>query len=217
MIIKAVVAAILLLPVILGGCGSSSSDATGETSTSTTSEVPVDTTREVPARVILKTTDIDKATYIARANLRCDGVWHHMLRSYTEIYPSVAHAFRTEPNPSPKAEKGFETAAQETLLPYLQEEFDNVQYLGAPEGEDEPVTTVLRALQDAVYDGQEQTVSTPQQLAAFFIDFNQLARQYGIDHCLTQATRFDPTGKPREPTQTSAPLRPSSVSVGASN
>lgn len=181
----------MLLPVLLSGCGNSGGDATGEKPTSTTAEVPVDTTREVPARVILKTTHLDKAEYIRRANLQCDSVWHNMLRSFAEIYPSVAHAFQKESNPTPKAEKGFEIAAQETLLPYLQEEFDNVQYLGAPEDEDEPVTTVLRALQNAVYDGQEQTVSTPDQLAAVFANFNQRAREYGIKHCLTQASRFE--------------------------
>lgn len=89
--------------------------------------------------------------------------------------------------------KPFAAASKNIFLPSLQIQFDDIQYIGAPEGEEAQVEEMIGALQLAVFSAQEQTVSSPAQMAKIFADFNRLALAYGLDSCPVEEDTFAPS------------------------
>ena len=164
-----VLAIALAIAAIAAGCGGGS-DATGDPSTSEGS------TAVIPP---VKTSSISKAEYIPRANKVCDESWESMLESFASRYHSATKG------------KPFVEASENIFLPSMQFWFDDISYIGAPEGEKDQVENMLESLQLAVYKGEEQPVSSPKQLVAIFADFSHLAGQYGLDSCLVEESSFE--------------------------
>lgn len=81
-------------------------------------------------------------------------------------------------NPSQEQIAGF---AADTMVPNIQEQHDDIEALGAPEGDEDEVTAILDALQEAIdaveADPGSITSSDP------FTEANELATDYGLEGC----------------------------------
>lgn len=163
----AALAAVLAIAAIATGCGGSSGEnaRTSETTGPNTS---------------VTTSSITTAEYIDRANGVCDEAWPRMLYSFERRYGGTLKG------------KPFAAASKNIFLPSLQIQFDDIHYIGAPEGEQEQVEEMVDALQAAVYSGEKQTITLPAQMVKIFAKFNRLASQYGIDSCPVEEASFQP-------------------------
>lgn len=157
------ICAVALASAATLGCGSGSSNEASVTSGPRTS---------------VTTSSVSKTEYINRANGVCEKSWAIALPSFQRRYKSTLHG------------KAFNAASQNIFLPSLQLQFDDIQYIGAPDGDERQVEEMIGALQLAVYRGEEQIVSSPRQMVHIFAKFSRLAIQYGIDSCPVEEATF---------------------------
>lgn len=69
--------------------------------------------------------------------------------------------------------------------------YDRIRDLGAPPGEEEAIEEIIGAMQEGVERGKRQVrVTTPAQLEALFVRYNQLAREYGLHECQVSGTHL---------------------------
>jgi hypothetical protein len=166
----------LFAATIVSGCGGSSSDDSAEGSINRPSEPGI----ELPLALV----SLSRTQYLAQANALCRRSWADMLTKF---------ARRRNDFKGNEAQL-FAFYSRNSFLPHMQFWFDDIVYLGAPEGEPEPYEGALEALQAAVYEGQERRISSPAQFAAIFADFNRRARKAGLDECLVEADSFPVDG-----------------------
>ena len=132
----------------------------------------------------MKTSSYNTERYVERANKICERSWRQMHERFAR--------FRQEQSPHTSDEEVFEEASQNIFLAGMQFWFDDISWIGVPKGDERGVEGMLDTMQQAIFDGQEQDISTPAQLVAVFDSYNQLAQQYGVDSCLVEAASFEP-------------------------
>ena len=166
-------AAALVVAVAIAGCGGDSSTATGEQ----TFSVKADTTMTAGS--------ITKAQFIDRVDKICHDGMAVVRKNFTE--------YSGWQSPHLSKEDLFAKAVRLSFLAGLDfEVFDKIFLLKAPEGETKQVEEVIGAMQLAVERGQrELRVPSPAQLTALFADYNQRAREYGLNgECLVDGTQL---------------------------
>jgi len=117
---------------------------------------------------------LPKAEFVDQANEICE-------QGDTEIDQAAEETF-TGGRPSPEQIEGF---ASETLVPSIQGQIDDIEALGAPEGDEEQIQEFLDKAQQAL----DELEADPSLLAASegaqdpFAEVNQLADDYGLTAC----------------------------------
>jgi hypothetical protein len=156
------------------GCGGDGSDGTSK------QDRDLSTVPRIGLPVF--TGSLTKAQFIARSNEFCRESWADMLQE-------AARHRRERASKASEAEL-FAYSSRYSFLPHIQFWFDDISYLGAPKGEEEQVEDMLKALQWAVYSGEERRIASIELMTAVFSSFNRLAREYGLDECLVDRGAF---------------------------
>jgi hypothetical protein len=84
----------------------------------------------------------------------------------------------------------FAYLTRNIFLGHMQFWFDDISYIGTPDGERDQLEAMLETLQAAVHRGDEQRVSSPRALASLMGGFSRLARSYGLDECVVKPSSF---------------------------
>lgn len=163
----------LLVAIAIAGCGNGTDDdseATRDLSTVPRIGLPVFTGK------------LTKAQYLDRANGLCRESWADMLREYAR--------YRWERGGRESEAAVFAYSSRLSFLPHMQFWFDDISYLGAPEGDEVDVENFLKALQWAVFSGEERRISSVELMMAVFGSFSRFARAYGLDECVVDRESF---------------------------
>lgn len=162
----------LVLALAIAGCGSDSTeDPTGASSTAATSQTPP---KAIGLPLIVNS--ISKAELIAKANERCRESWPVMRREYA----------RFEKNQGRQVASA--RLSKVTIPGHAQFWFDDITYLGSPEGEKQELEDIFKALQLAVYVAQEEKRPSPALLTGIFGSFNRVAEDYGLRGCIVNGS-----------------------------
>jgi hypothetical protein len=171
---------------LLSACGSGDSgtsaqqpsETAGATKTPATANAafhpnypPLKVPGHKPIPVITVRPSLTKAHYIARANAICKESIEQMKKSVRA-----------------QGLGSYFERSEQIYLPSMQFWFDDIDYLGAPLGDAGQVEAMMRAVQVAVWRGQERGVYSGQQMAALFSKFSRMARHYGLDRCVVRST-----------------------------
>jgi hypothetical protein len=84
--------------------------------------------------------------------------------------------------PSGPSEDDLNAFVTDTLVPNLQSQHDAIAALGAPEGDEDTVSSLLDQLQSAI-DGVKADPSSVASGTDTFADVNQAAQDYGLKKC----------------------------------
>jgi hypothetical protein len=95
------------------------------------------------------------------------------------IEQEAEQQFKSGGEPSAKEQEQFYT---DTVLPNIQSQIDGIRALTPPEGDEEQVTAILDAAQEAI-DESEQDPSVVTGGDDPFAEANQLAEEYGLKDC----------------------------------
>lgn len=175
--------AIVLAIVFAAGCGSKGQQGTVRTGAGTVT---------AETGLPLNPSSLTKAQFLVRANRLCRESWAAMRKEFSQ--------FRAERGSGMSDAQLFAYSARNNFLTHIQFWFDDISYLGAPTGvksETESMMQILqpedtlKALELAVFSGQERRVSDAKQLGAIFSSYDRLARKYGLDDCLVEETSFE--------------------------
>ncbi len=123
---------------------------------------------------------MSKAEYVDRASAECDENWERIREVLATRYGGAHRGGR------------FNQASQDSFLPTLQIQFDDLSYLDAPDGDKDTVEAMLTELQLAVWKGEEERMSSQAQFVELFSPFSQMAHEYGIPRCVISPTSFPP-------------------------
>lgn len=131
-----------------------------------------------------------KARFVARVNQICRNGWKVILQNFRE--------YSGWQSPRMSEEERF---AKSVRLSYLAgvdfHIFDEIYNLGAPEGEEKNAEDIIGTMQIAVERGQRVvSVPTTDELVALFADYNEIAREYGLDECLIEDSHLPKTAPP---------------------
>jgi hypothetical protein len=128
---------------------------------------------EVQADTTMTTGSLSKAQFIVHANALCRKGWPRVRENYKE-YTGF------QDRKGSQKERFAETVRLSLLASIDFHIFDNIHFLGAPEGEAADVEEIIGPLQEAVERGQRlQPIYSPAELWPLFAVFNRRARAYG--------------------------------------
>jgi hypothetical protein len=165
----------LMAIIVAAGCGGDSDK--GSTATRDLSTVP-----RIGLPVFISS--LTKQQYLAQANGRCRESWADM----SIDIPFQRRAQRAELNDSQR----FAYFSRTSFFPRVQFWFDDISYLGAPRKDRVQIEDILKALQWAIFSGEEQHITSPELMVAVFGSFNRLARAYGLHECIINKESLQP-------------------------
>lgn len=170
--------AIAVLAVLAVGCGGGTG---GDTSAGGDHKFPVNAdTTVTPVQAL------SKAKFVAHVNDLCRRKWPFVLnavrqtRNFTrKLYPQTS--------PLQRYIRGVHVSYFAAIDYHI---FDEIHRLGAPPGETQAVEDVIGSMQEGVERGQQTRVTSPAQVKALFVDYNRIARRYGLDQCLVEGAHL---------------------------
>ncbi len=169
---------IRILAVLLAAiCALVISEGCGGTSNSSTYSVRADTTMTVG--------DIDKAAFVEQANKICRQGWAIIVDNFHQYSGWQDHR-ETE-------RVRFARSVQLSLMAGIDFHiFDLIYRSRAPHGEKEEIEAIIGAMQSAVERGEKRLVPiwSVDEVAALFGEYNQRARQYGLEDCVLDKRRL---------------------------
>jgi hypothetical protein len=102
-------------------------------------------------------------------------------RGDQEIEKAAGEVFQQGQQPSREEQEQFIT---DTVLPNVQQQIDGIRALPAPEGDEDQVTAILDAAQEAIDTGEADPAAlTGQGADDPFAEANKLAEDYGLKSC----------------------------------
>jgi hypothetical protein len=150
----------LAVALLAGGCGSDSSGASAE--------------------ITVETGSLPKAAFVKRVDAICKEEKAQAIREYRDFARQKGQAARS----SPETEQEAALEIIETILaPNFEGLIDQVEELGAPRGDEQQLTTFLRALQRNIEEAQADPVKSVNGLSSPFKQAAQLADKYGLAGC----------------------------------
>lgn len=168
---------VVVLTALLGvGCGGDAAgDGEGTTATARSEARAADAETGLPLFLSKRT----KAEFLERANEICRVGWNVLRKQFAHI--------QEKRGPRLNRKELFAFATKYNFMPHIQFWFDDITYLGLPEGEKrKEIEDMLYALQLAVFSAGERRVTDSDELSAVFSSFNRLAREYGLDECFVE-------------------------------
>lgn len=128
---------------------------------------------------------IDKAQFVKRVNKICREGWVTIFDNWN-VYSSTQ-------DPTLSEKERFIDAARLSLMAGIEFHiFDEIFRLGGPTGEEREVEVMIGTLQSAIERAQKglAPIDSVAQVTELFDDYNQLARQDGLDECLVDEARL---------------------------
>lgn len=148
-------ATVLLISALIAGCGDDGS-AEGDT---------------------IETSSLNKAQFTKRANEICEQGSAPILELLTTYIQENESGVQDE-------EELTAEAIKEVGLPILEDQFDAVEDLGAPQGDARQIEALLMALREGLVAAeQRQKMTLTTNIEPDFRRAGKLARQYGIEGC----------------------------------
>lgn len=181
----AAVAAVVAAVAIGGGCGGDSAETAEGGGFKVQASTTV-TTGSLPT----------KARFVARVNQICRKAWKLILRNFSR-YSSWQSPRMSEADVFAKTVRLTYLASVDFYI------FDPIYRMGAPKGEERAAEDVIGTMQIAVERGQRVVrVPTTEKLLALFADYNEVARDYGLDECLVEGPHLPKASTPEGPPDT---------------
>lgn len=113
---------------------------------------------------------LSKADFVAEANEICASGNGEILTALEEF-------------PDEPSDEELEQAAEEVLVPNLQQQHDDIAALGVPEGDEDAVQAILDALQSGIDAVEEDAATLLASDDDPFDEANDLAGSYGLEEC----------------------------------
>ena len=160
--ITALLALALATGLIAAGCGDDDDDTTTTTTSSTTTAGATGATGATGE-------PLSKEEFIAEADAIC--------KAGTKEIQSAGEDFFPEGGSPGQAEE--ETFTTDVVVPNIQGQVDAIRALTPPEGDEEAVTAILDAAQEAI----DELEDDPSGQNNPFAEADQLAQDYGLEVC----------------------------------
>jgi hypothetical protein len=122
-----------------------------------------------------ETTALTKAEFTKQANAGCKEHDKEREQLFKEVSKSI--------DPSEVTRKDQEGLISEVLLPPYEKDIENLESLGAPEGDEQQVEAIIAAMQKSV-DNVEAKPLVALRSTSQFAESNELAKKYGLDDCV---------------------------------
>jgi hypothetical protein len=175
-VVATALAAVVAIVAVSGGCGGSEDD---NAQSKAGAAQPVKPETGLP----LRPSRYSSAEFIRRANKLCRESYAAMFKEFR---------YREKHRPPMSDSRVFARESSNNFLPHMQFWFDDITWLGAPDGKKTEAEQMLEALQLAVYAGQDRRIEDAAELVAIFASYTMLAREYGLDDCLVEERAFAP-------------------------
>ena len=149
--------------LVAAGCGGDDDDDTTAATTATTGETGA-----------AGGEPLSKQEFITEADRIC-------AQGDKEINRAAGEVFQQGQQPSPEEQEQF---ISDTVLPNTQAQIDGIGALTPPEGDEEGVSAILDAAQEAIDRGEEDPSALVQEGGEDpFAEATRLAGQYGLEKC----------------------------------
>ena len=149
-------AGLAVLALVVAGCGSSSDDTSSTASTAS----------------------LSKAEFLKQGNKICtEG--GKQINSEFEEFSKENELSETEAPPKPVQEE----AAEEILIPAINQQIEEIRALGTPEGDEGELEEVFTAEEEVLEEAEENPISILESESAKQKEANKLAKDYGLTVC----------------------------------
>lgn len=123
----------------------------------------------------------EKERFIKQTDKACEFSKQQMLAAFTSA--------QEESGPEKNQTQYIEEVSQGAWFPQIRQAIGDIAELKAPEGDEEEVKAILKAMGDAVVAGEEKHIRSYDQFTKEFQRFNKLAYDYGLRVCLLVDSR----------------------------
>jgi hypothetical protein len=146
-------AGLVVLALVVAGCGSSSDDTSS-------------------------TASLSKAEFVKQGNAICTK-GNEQIESEFEEFSKERNLSETKAPPKAVQEEG----AEEILIPAINQQVEEIKALGTPEGDEAEVEEIFTTVEEAIEEGEEDPTSLFGSGPGKFKEANKLAREYGLTVC----------------------------------
>ncbi|HEU4739361.1 MAG TPA: hypothetical protein VFS54_09820 [Solirubrobacterales bacterium] len=122
-----------------------------------------------------ETTVLTKAEFTKQANAGCKEHDKEREQLFREVSKTI--------DPSEVTRKDQEGLISEVLLPPYEKDIENLESLGAPEGDEQQVEAIIAAMEKSI-DNVEAKPLVALRSTSQFAEANELAKKYGLDDCV---------------------------------
>ncbi|HEU4461280.1 MAG TPA: hypothetical protein VFR75_01685 [Solirubrobacterales bacterium] len=122
-----------------------------------------------------ETTVLTKAEFTKQANAGCKE--HDKERE--ELFKEVSKSI----DPSEVTRKDQEGLVSDVLLPPYEKDVENLESLGAPEGDEQQVEAIVAAMEKSIDDVEAKPLVALRSTSQF-AEPNELAEKYGLEDCV---------------------------------
>jgi hypothetical protein len=125
----------------------------------------------------IETSSLTKAQFVKRADEICSKGTEKALEKILAYVEENESSSKSEP-------ELVAEAIHVTVLPQLEDQFDEIEGLGAPKGDEQEVEALLAAMRSAIaVIEKRRELSLQTNIAPDFRHAGRLSRQYGIEGC----------------------------------
>jgi hypothetical protein len=152
----AVLATLVALAAIVAGCGGSDDSDTGGTSSSS----------------------LTKAQFVKQADTICEKSEEKLGSEFESYVKEKGWSEDKEPSKEQQEE-----AVVEVVTPNLQGQIDDIRDLGAPEGDEDQIETMLSTVEEGIEDLEDDPSQLTEQGSNPLAKGSKLATAYGLEKC----------------------------------
>ena len=120
------------------------------------------------------TSSLTKAEFTKQANAGCKEHTKEREKLFKEVSATI--------DPSEVTRKDQEMLISDVLLPPYEKDIENIQSLGAPEGDEQQVEDIVKAMEKSVENVEAKPLVALRDTSQF-AEANELAKKYGLDDC----------------------------------
>jgi hypothetical protein len=120
------------------------------------------------------TTSLTKAEFTKQANAACKEHTKEREKLFKEVSATI--------DPSEVTRKDQEMLISDVLLPPYEKDIENIQSLGAPEGDEQQVEDIVKAMENSVKNVEAKPLVALRN-STQFAEADELAKKYGLEAC----------------------------------
>ena len=117
---------------------------------------------------------LTKAEFTKQVNAGCKEHKKEREKLFKEVSATI--------DPSEVTRKDQETLISDVLLPPYEKDIENIQSLGAPEGDEQQVEDIVKAMEKSVEDVEAKPLIALRNTTQF-AEASELQKKYGLDDC----------------------------------